>query len=113
MPKAPNFVAISPSGDRLYVALWGDRDGDGDRMISMDTRSHEILASASVACPSGIAVSRDGTRVLVTSAGSPSAIAAIEAAGWVVTSVPVSTPPAGIAMPERGDDVMYEWPSKC
>jgi YVTN family beta-propeller protein len=79
-------IAISPDGTRAYVS-----NGQGNQIWSIDTASHQVVATIPTAASSGftgVSISPDGRRLYAASGGNPSVVDVIDTkADAVVTSI--------------------------
>jgi len=90
---APQGVAVSPNGKKVYVTDWKDR------IVSViDTTTVTVIATVPVgSSPEGIAVNPDGKKVYVANRGSNTVSVIDTATNKVIATVPVGSSPEGIA----------------
>ena len=93
----PMGVAISPDGERLFVA-----NGRAGTVSVIDTKSRDIVGSVDVGeRPWGLALSRDGSR-LYTANGTSDDISVVNVATLeVVKRITVGDNPWGVAVAPR------------
>lgn len=92
----PFFAAIGPAGSpsagKLYVTMYGAA-GDGNTVSVIDTTTNQVTTvsvAAAGAGPQGVAISPDGTRLWVGTAGSGNVSVVNTATNAVVKTIPVS-----------------------
>ncbi|WP_319436033.1 YncE family protein [Mycobacterium sp. RTGN5] len=103
----PFFAAIGPAGSpsagKLYVTIYG-AVADGNTVSVIDTTTNQVTAvsvAAAGAGPQAVAISPDGTRLWVSTAGSGNVSVINTATNAVVKTIPVSGA-AGIAFSPDG-----------
>jgi YVTN family beta-propeller protein len=90
---APQGVAVSPDGKKVYVTDWKDH------IVSViDTTTITVIATVPVgSSPEGIAVNPDGKKVYVANRGSNTVSVIDTATNKVTATVPVGSSPERIA----------------
>ncbi|MCC5996674.1 MAG: beta-propeller fold lactonase family protein [Oceanicaulis sp.] len=84
----PHEVAASPDRRTAYVSDYGSRDRRGNTVTVVDIASGEVTATWNLGenlAPHGVAVSRDGTRVWVTTEASQTVVELDAAGGDILT----------------------------
>lgn len=100
---SPTSVAISTDGSRAYVVLAGEQ-----RLAVIDTATRTVIEKVYVDSPYRVAVSPNGKFAYVTVVGSLSSdgVAVFDTAtNTVVKTIPLTSPPEGIAVSPDGKKV--------
>jgi len=98
----PQLVAITPDGERAYVANFGSDDISVIEIASM-TIAGTIDLSEYGDGPFGIVITRDGSSAYVTNFLSSNISVIDIASGNIVTTIEIGRVGTGIAMSPRGD----------
>jgi YVTN family beta-propeller protein len=95
----PTGVAVSPSGDRVYIA-----DNQRNLLLVLNSSSNAILSSIAVPDgPWGVAVTPDGSRIYVAS-NRANVVSVIDAGSLAITgSISTGIGPATIAFDQTGN----------
>jgi YVTN family beta-propeller protein len=97
----PVGVAVSPDGNRVFVAGCKLACVDGNLLV-LDAASGSVVSSIHLtAAPVGLAVSPDGSRAY-TPTGAAATVQAIDLASGTMTSISVDAEPLGIDVDPRG-----------
>jgi YVTN family beta-propeller protein len=96
---SPHFVAVSPSGDRLYVTNFGS-----ETVSVIDTNTLMVIRSPITfgSGPYGVAVTPNGARVYVSNYRSGTVSVIDTATNSAVTTIPVGHGPWGVAATPNG-----------
>ncbi|HXB73474.1 MAG TPA: beta-propeller fold lactonase family protein [Candidatus Acidoferrales bacterium] len=94
----PQGAALSPAGDRLYVAC-----ADGNRISIIDTRKQEVVGTIPTGKgPARIAITPDGTTLVYNLGFEPGVGFADVASGRQTAMVPLSGRPLSLTMTRDG-----------
>jgi YVTN family beta-propeller protein len=100
--RSPHYVAVSPSGDRLYVTNFGS-----ETVSVIDTNTLMVIRSPITfgSGPLGVAVTPNGARVYVSNHMSDNVSVIDTATNAVVATIPVGLGPYGVAATPNGAQV--------
>ena len=109
--QCPNRLAVSPDGSRLYVGLSNaSYDGvtpyENAYLVALDTKTLQVIKTLQMYA-ANIAVSRDGTKVFVTSTNYDNNLLVIDTTNWSVTSTTLPGIPDSIAVAATGPNTIY------
>ncbi len=94
---APEAVAVSPDGTRVYVT-------NSHNVLVISTLSNTVIATIPIGSPSAnLCVSPDGSKIYVVLQGYPEAVSVINATTYaVLATIKIGTNPAGIGVSPDG-----------
>ncbi len=100
LPGIPTSIALSPSGDSLFVVSSSNSLG-----WELDSQTLSIVGQFKTrgVYPYGLAVTQDGSRLLVTHAGDDTLTLIDRETGEVLEELPTGLNPMGLALDEPGN----------